>query len=337
MSTSGDSSRWTRRIASSLRDLESLDPVEIRNRVIAATRTVSRAQHAGFYTVREDPDGELRAASFQASDDFVLDRMTPVLPKLRWPLPHFDPRRPPRSAQRFDPMRAGDRRFRHTFVNTGYFEKILGPLDAVDQMRVCIYHGDTFIGWLGSIARTGDKTFSQEDADRLTPLIAPISAALVAADRAEKKMLEPGGADFIVSSNGRIEFASAIGRRWLEVQSLREDLSRAIRVLDATGAPAPSPLLRAGHALWTRMHGDGRHRYLVHIAYVPPPSRAASSLLTATQLRVAESLAAGATAAESARAIGVHIETVRTHVKAIYRRLGIASRAELARSMLGVK
>lgn len=53
--------------------------------------------------------------------------------------------------------------------------------------------------------------------------------------------------------------------------------------------------------------------------------------LTRAQLRVTQRLVVGATVEEAARDLGVSRETVRTHVKAIYEKLGIASRGELVR------
>jgi DNA-binding CsgD family transcriptional regulator len=58
-----------------------------------------------------------------------------------------------------------------------------------------------------------------------------------------------------------------------------------------------------------------------------------AAALTPRQREVAELLAHGATSPEAARHLGLGVETVRTHVKAIYDRLGIASRAELARQV----
>lgn len=67
------------------------------------------------------------------------------------------------------------------------------------------------------------------------------------------------------------------------------------------------------------------------------PERAPTwaTALTPRQREVADLLAHGATAPEVARHLGVAVETVRTHVKAIYDKLGIASRAELARHVVG--
>ncbi len=53
--------------------------------------------------------------------------------------------------------------------------------------------------------------------------------------------------------------------------------------------------------------------------------------LTATERRVAELITAGATNRDAAAALFVSVRTVETHVASIYRKLGVRSRAELAR------
>lgn len=55
--------------------------------------------------------------------------------------------------------------------------------------------------------------------------------------------------------------------------------------------------------------------------------------LTPMQRRVADELVTGCTIAEAAEALGIAPETVRTHLKEVYRRLGISTRAELARAL----
>ena len=57
--------------------------------------------------------------------------------------------------------------------------------------------------------------------------------------------------------------------------------------------------------------------------------------LTATEQRVADLIAGGATNREAAAALFVSVRTVETHVAAIYRKLGVRTRAELARRLPG--
>ena len=55
--------------------------------------------------------------------------------------------------------------------------------------------------------------------------------------------------------------------------------------------------------------------------------------LTATERRVADLIAGGATNRDAAAALFVSVRTVETHVASIYRKLGVRSRAELARRL----
>ena len=59
------------------------------------------------------------------------------------------------------------------------------------------------------------------------------------------------------------------------------------------------------------------------------------SELTATEQRVADLIAAGATNRDAATALFVSVRTVETHVASIYRKLGVRSRAELTRRLAG--
>lgn len=57
--------------------------------------------------------------------------------------------------------------------------------------------------------------------------------------------------------------------------------------------------------------------------------------LTATEQRVADLIADGATNRDAAAALFVSVRTVETHVASIYRKLGVRTRAELARKIAG--
>lgn len=55
--------------------------------------------------------------------------------------------------------------------------------------------------------------------------------------------------------------------------------------------------------------------------------------LTAAEQRVADLIARGATNRDAAAALFVSVRTVETHVASIYRKLGVRTRAELARRL----
>lgn len=75
---------------------------------------------------------------------------------------------------------------------------------------------------------------------------------------------------------------------------------------------------------------------MVLLVSVGPPALVrlhAASRLTSRQREVAEMAAAGATVAETARALGCAPDTVKTHLKAVYLALEVASRVELRASL----
>lgn len=84
-----------------------------------------------------------------------------------------------------------------------------------------------------------------------------------------------------------------------------------------------------GHVLrFEPMVGSGA-KWLVRVHPELPVVRNPLSLLTPVQRRVADYAIAGATSTEIARTMKCSVETTRTHLRAIYRRLDIACRTEL--------
>jgi DNA-binding CsgD family transcriptional regulator len=90
--------------------------------------------------------------------------------------------------------------------------------------------------------------------------------------------------------------------------------------------------LQRAHALATEM---GHRPLLAEIERELPRVAAERSgtELTATERRVADLIAAGATNRDAAAALFVSARTIETHVASIYRKLGVRSRAELARRL----
>jgi two-component system, NarL family, response regulator DesR len=77
------------------------------------------------------------------------------------------------------------------------------------------------------------------------------------------------------------------------------------------------------------VHSGGRH---VDPELAADAIAAGDSPLTPREADVLELLQEGATNAQIAQALSIGIEAVRTHARNIYRKLGVASRRELARS-----
>jgi len=105
-----------------------------------------------------------------------------------------------------------------------------------------------------------------------------------------------------------------VERRRGERKSARETFERARAIFDELGAP-----------LWS-VRADAELRRI-------PIRRGAPEELTATELQVAELAAAGRTNREMAQALFMSPKTVEANLTRIYRKLGIASRAELGATM----
>jgi DNA-binding CsgD family transcriptional regulator len=124
-----------------------------------------------------------------------------------------------------------------------------------------------------------------------------------------------------------------------ESSPLRPELARSLLVLGQVerrrrARRQSRDALRRAHELATAM---GHRPLLAQIEQEMPRVAAERSgtELTVTEKRVAELIAAGATNRDAAAALFVSVRTVETHVAAIYRKLGVRTRAELARRLPG--
>ena len=129
---------------------------------------------------------------------------------------------------------------------------------------------------------------------------------------------------FIVTRDGQIEHASAPGLRWLTISGNRERLRALVPGPDGEVAGTLSfdliPLFEP------EAQAPEAPRYLITLRLTEPALDALSPRLR----EVAEYAIVGATCREIATQLGIREATVREYMKAIYRRLGVASRVELA-------
>jgi len=125
---------------------------------------------------------------------------------------------------------------------------------------------------------------------------------------------------FVVTREGHIERASADGLAWLTTSDNREALA-------ALAPGTPSSALPHEHVpLFAPDSPDAPDRYIIILR----PADVTAHLLTPRLREVAEYAIVGATCREIATHLGIREATVRDYMKVIYRRLGIASRVELA-------
>lgn len=307
----------------------------LRARALARAREVARCRVGawlGFGLV----DGRTRPIAWICQgigDDFVrLCRDAPI----EWPW--ADPATyEPRSNGRF--VRATSR----AGVGSPFPPSLLRrckPIGLHDVARMVVVHERRMVGWLGVFRATGEPAFSSSDLRRLAAVAPSISEALITADAMERAHpVERASCELILRMDGSVELASSGARALLEASAVRDELRAWAGGFGAD--PSATPLLQGWRAtarrlgpLDVRSPGSG-DRILVRLDPVEPLELQPAHLLTPAQRNVAEIAAASATVDEIARSLQMAPATVRAHLRAIYARLGVSSRAELARALDG--
>jgi DNA-binding CsgD family transcriptional regulator len=200
------------------------------------------------------------------------------------------------------------------------------------------------------------------DADRITPLSATVRAAEAGrGDGARRSWAEEAQRHLIAWLHGdhrpRLLCTLAGDILWMNraAQALpRESFPFLRERRGGTGAPARiAPQLLAETALDDKPRAStrpefGREAWIVWVQKVQGPSGpvaaltlrhrqerpdlgalAAARRLTPAEMRIIEMMSAGRDTAAVAEALGISLETLRTHVKHAYRKLGVTSRGEL--------
>ena len=144
----------------------------------------------------------------------------------------------------------------------------------------------------------------------------------------------------VAAAAGDLEAAAESARAAVTAHGsspLRLELARSLLVLGQVerrrkARSRSRDTLRQAHDLAAEM---GHRPLLAQIEREMPriaPERSGREL-TGTERKVAELIAAGATNRDAAAELFVSVRTIETHVAAIYRKLGVRSRAELARQL----
>lgn len=255
-----------------------------------------------------------------------------IFAKERIPWPHADPRVPdPRWNRRFLTMRGVHPRLEEEFWPTRLYQRCYQPFGMHDQLRMTVYHRGEFIAYVGGFRGRGEPPYKRAEVRRVAPLSGAIADALVAAEATERASTPQEACDLLLRADGRVELASAAGHALLGVSQVADELRAWARAAEKTGAPPP--LVRGHPVRWIRLYGREGVRYLLHLEAPRPVKLHPSFVLSRTQREVAALAAAGATVQEIAEAKTLSATTVRSHLRVVYRRLEVSSRAELARAL----
>ena len=220
---------------------------------------------------------------------------------------------------------------RDAFEASDYYGLLMEPRGLGDKIRMLCFHGDGFVAWIGGFRRKGSPAFGARERRRLAPLVAPVQAALSAADALERLALPDETAHVMLRPDGSVEHASRSGAVWLLRPGFGEALGAAVAAVERGEPLPPSILLDRAEARIVRLDGSGAVRYLITLCLARRIETHPCAGLTAAQRAVAQEAAWGATVEQIAGKLGCSGETVRSHLKRVYKRLDVSSRVELAK------
>jgi DNA-binding CsgD family transcriptional regulator len=221
---------------------------------------------------------------------------------------------------------------RAQFEASPHYREVWEPHGITEGAALHFYHGEEFLGSLIALWMR-PKEFTLEERALLMPLVAPIRAGIVAAHCLARRGLPDETAHLLLRAGGEVEYASRGADVWLKRPGIQRALSRRVRELDRRREPRLSAPLEAAEAQVVRLRTSEGIRYLVCLKPSQLIRRAADTLLTPAQLRVAQLAAVGATVSEIAQELNRSAETVRSHLAQVYRRLRTSNRVELARAL----
>lgn len=214
------------------------------------------------------------------------------------------------------------------FLRTYYVDEEVG-----DQLRAVVYDGNVFLGWVGVLRRGARERFTKKEQAKLSRRMSDTLGVLRAAEvMSSGDVSETPGYVLFEHAGGRPLSVSQNLELWLSSER-RAALGRHVR--RHRPGTHENALVDGFRVAFTAM--EGRDGMQVLAAFSPErPLRAdAASSLTRSERRLAELSARGLTNAEAADLMSVSVNTVKTHLKRVYRKLEVTSRAELATVIVG--
>jgi DNA-binding CsgD family transcriptional regulator len=205
--------------------------------------------------------------------------------------------------------------------------------------------------------REGRQPFTARDIAAVDRELSRIAYRLSRAMVGGMAPSEPGGsASLWLSQTGELRFATPAGREWLArlqapempgradtiLAGLAVKVATAIASSEPDGVPRPVSLRARGvHGQWIGLYGEpvtGPGGRVEGISVVIGPARPAAVLpmlaaaygLTAREQEVIRAVLAGQSTRQISASLHISGYTVQDHLKAIFAKVGVGSRAELA-------
>lgn len=202
------------------------------------------------------------------------------------------------------------------------------PAGAGSAIGMAVRDAQTLIGGIIVRRAKGERPLDRRDCARLEP-VAPRLSRLMRRLVLDRRGPDPRRSLLALDAWGAVVSRSPSSAPWLDRVEVRQRLAGLAAELIRSGRGARRAFVFRAPVQLLRL---GRPSPLVIAVVDPerPVALEASHLLTRTQRRVAELASVGATTDEMARHMRRSPHTINHHLKGIYDRLGIGSRAELA-------
>ena len=250
--------------------------------------------------------------------------------KRAYGVPWFPPNADPGESDTFITPRSvyGDAKYFSTEVH----DRVYGPLSVADELRALLWDGETFLGWVGIVRRGEGNRFSRAERDLLASVVPEVKTAMAGAHALESRLL---GRDLaaVYRPDGALDHASSAFAEWLN-DARKAYLRSRVRRVDEHDEPSCVENVSGAEVRLLRLdagfEGADSVRYMVTVGRSELWKLRPRHRLTERQLDVADFARVGATAQEIADTLDIAKNTVKQHLKNIYNRLGIGSRAELA-------
>ena len=209
-------------------------------------------------------------------------------------------------------------------LGPAHHRQVYGPAGVTHELSMLVFDGRRFVARI--IAAGARRGFASSAPRYWNGVRESIADFIRQADVQRRQCVPSSSGTFVIDSGRRVEFASEGAWPWLSQPEFRDRFGQV-------GVPSRDGDLRLvaeAEVKTMTMTSPGRAGLLVEVAPAAPVFLAPDGALTPTQRKVAEYACDGSTTQEIASTMQMSVETVRTHMREVYRRLDVASRVELA-------
>lgn len=240
------------------------------------------------------------------------------------------------------------------------WDEIMRPSGAGDELRAALVTGGYCWGSLSLYRASASRRYSPEDVRYVAQVLRPAAAGVRGTWTAGLPGCfrpEEGPGTVVAAADGTLVTATKQARRWLARldqaaqpglgQTIMYAVTTRVAALASAGVaePAASARTRTGDGCWLDIHAAALDRpgpgcgIAVTLQAAAPsrisPLLMAAHALSARERQVARLTIDGRAPAEIARTLHISLNTAKDHSKAIFRKTGTHSRAELTRCLAG--